>query len=61
MYIWTLCLNRFQATSLILGAKQLFDAYLLTLPRQHKAVFLTFVTKLRELAGTGGKAEVLGI
>ncbi len=45
----------------IRGAKQVSDAYLLTLARQHKAVFLTFDTKLQELAGRGGQAEVLGI
>ncbi len=43
------------------SAEHVSDAYLLTLARQHKAVFLTFDTKLRELAGPGGKAEVLGI
>ena len=45
----------------ITGAKQVSDAYLLTLARQHKAVFLTFDTKLRELAGVGIKVEVLGL
>lgn len=43
----------------LLGHHQVTDAYLLALARRHKAVFLTFDTRLRALAH-GSPAEVLG-
>jgi toxin-antitoxin system PIN domain toxin len=44
----------------ITGNKQVMDAYLLNLARLHKAAFVTFDTRLRELAGTAMKIEILG-
>jgi toxin-antitoxin system PIN domain toxin len=42
------------------GHKQITDAYLLDLARRHDATFLTFDAKLRVLAGTRVRTEVLG-
>ncbi|MEO7141929.1 MAG: TA system VapC family ribonuclease toxin [Bryobacteraceae bacterium] len=45
----------------ILGSKQVTDAYLLALAHRNDAIFLTFDTRLKTLAGHGIKTEVLGI
>jgi predicted nucleic acid-binding protein len=42
-----------------LGTKQVTDAYLLALAERHDATFLTFDTKLKALAGSRAKTEVL--
>jgi len=42
------------------GAKQVTDAYLLSVAERHGATFLTFDTKLKALAGSRAKTEVLG-
>lgn len=44
----------------ILGSKQVMDAYLLRLASLHEATFVTFDARLRELAGSSVKIEVLG-
>ena len=44
----------------ILGSKQVTDAYLLMLARRHKATFVTFDTRLKDLAGAETKVQVLG-
>jgi toxin-antitoxin system PIN domain toxin len=41
------------------GTKQVTDAYLLALAERHRATFLTFDAKLRALAGSRAKTEVL--
>jgi uncharacterized protein len=41
------------------GTKQVMDAYLLALAERHGATFLTFDTKLKALAGSRAKTEVL--
>ena len=41
------------------GANQVTDAYLLALAERHDATFLTFDTKLKALAGSRAKTEVL--
>lgn len=43
----------------ILGARQVTDAYLLALARKHRAVFVTFDSRLRELAGSAVGIRVL--
>src|SRR5947209_415575 len=48
------------ALASILGSKQVTDAYLLTLARRHEATFVTFDSRLRELAGRETKIDVLG-
>jgi toxin-antitoxin system PIN domain toxin len=45
----------------ILGAKQVTDIYLLAIARLNGAVFVTFDTKLRGLAGAEAEVEVLGL
>jgi uncharacterized protein len=45
----------------VLGSRQVTDAYLLALARRHRAVFVTFDTRLRALAGTETRTEVLGL
>lgn len=45
----------------ILGSKQVTDFYLLSLARQHAAIFLTFDSKLNGLAGAETQVEVLGL
>lgn len=45
----------------ILGAKQVTDIYLLSLALLHDAVFVTFDTKLRGLAGAEPQVEILGL
>jgi predicted nucleic acid-binding protein len=44
----------------ILGSRQLTDAYLLMLARRHNATFVTFDTRLKNLAGAETKVRVLG-
>jgi len=44
----------------MLGSKQVTDGYLLRLAEQHNAVFLTFDTRLRELAEGSPRTEVIG-
>jgi len=44
----------------LMGSKQVMDAYLLHLARLHKATFVTFDGRLRELAGSAVKVEVVG-
>ena len=44
----------------LLGSKQVMDAYLLNLARQHKATFMTFDSRLREMARAGTEIEILG-
>jgi predicted nucleic acid-binding protein len=41
------------------GTKQVTDAYLLALAEQHDATFVTFDTKLKALAGSRARTEVL--
>jgi predicted nucleic acid-binding protein len=41
------------------GTKQITDAYLLALAQRHGATFLTFDAKLKALAGSRAKTEVL--
>ena len=43
----------------ILGSKQVADAYLLSLARQHKAKLMTFDARLRAATGSGEELEVL--
>lgn len=43
----------------VLGRKQITDAYLLALAQWNDATFLTFDRRLRDLAGSGVKTEVL--
>jgi hypothetical protein len=43
----------------ILGNKQVTDAYLLRLARQHRAKLITFDTKLQALARSGNEIETL--
>ncbi len=43
----------------ILGSKQVMDVYLLRIAKQHKAAFLTFDAKLKELADAEGSLEIL--
>jgi toxin-antitoxin system PIN domain toxin len=45
----------------ILGAKQVTDIYLLSLALLNDAVFVTFDTKLRGLAGAEPQVEILGL
>ena|SRR5579871_1437637 len=49
-----------QAFGKILGSKQVTDAYLVELAHHHQATFLTFDTKLRELAGSASDVEIIG-
>ena len=49
------------ALARILGSKQVTDAYLLALARRHKATFVTFDSRLKELAGSDTKMDVLGV
>ena len=44
-----------------LGTKQVTDAYLLALAEWNEAAFLTFDKRLKELAGSGVKTEVLSV
>jgi uncharacterized protein len=44
----------------ILGYKQVTDAYLLALARHYNATFVTFDTKLKNLAGPETRIQVLG-
>jgi len=44
----------------LMGSKQVMDAYLLYLARQRDATFVTFDSRLRELAGSAVKIEVMG-
>jgi len=44
----------------ITGSKQVMDTYLLSLARQSRATFVTFDARLRELAGSAVKIEVMG-
>ncbi len=44
----------------ILGAKQVTDAYLLAIARRHKATFVTFDARLRNLAKGTTEVEILG-
>jgi len=41
------------------GTKQVTDAYLLSLAERHDATFLTFDTRLKALAGSKAKTEIL--
>jgi toxin-antitoxin system PIN domain toxin len=41
------------------GTKQVTDAYLLALAEWNEATFLTFDTRLKDLAGSGVRTEVL--
>jgi toxin-antitoxin system PIN domain toxin len=43
----------------VLGAKQVTDAYLLALAEWRAATLLTFDTRLRDLAGSAARCEVL--
>jgi uncharacterized protein len=43
----------------LLGNKQVTDAYLLWVARQHHASFVTFDTRLRAIAGSRGEVEIL--
>jgi uncharacterized protein len=43
----------------ILGSKQVTDAYLISLARQHKAKLVTFDARLRAATGNGEELEVL--
>jgi predicted nucleic acid-binding protein len=43
----------------ILGSKQVTDAYLLRLARQHRARLVTFDGKLRALASSDKEIEIL--
>ena len=43
----------------ILGYKQVTDAYLLALARRHSATFVTFDTKLKDLAGPETRIQIL--
>jgi uncharacterized protein len=43
----------------ILGSKQVTDAYLMNLARQHKAKFMTFDARLRAATRNGEELEVL--
>jgi uncharacterized protein len=43
------------------GHKQITDAYLLDLAQKHDAIFVTFDHKLRSLAGSTVRTEILGI
>jgi uncharacterized protein len=43
----------------ILGSKQVTDAYLISLARQHKAKLMTFDARLRVATGSGEELEVL--
>jgi toxin-antitoxin system PIN domain toxin len=47
------------SVSRILGSKQVTDAYLLFLARRSGAVFVTFDTRLRALAGQDTETEVI--
>jgi len=42
-----------------LGTKQVTDAYLLALAERNHATFLTFDRRLKDLAGSGVKTEIL--
>jgi uncharacterized protein len=44
----------------VLGHKQVTDAYLLALARRYNATFVTFDTRLTELAGPETRIQVLG-
>jgi predicted nucleic acid-binding protein len=44
----------------ILGSQQVTDAYLLALARRHNAVFVTFDTRLRAVAGPDAAMDILG-
>jgi toxin-antitoxin system PIN domain toxin len=44
----------------LFGTKQIMDAYLLWLARRHHAIFVTFDTRLRALAGSQRDVEILG-
>jgi len=44
----------------LMGSKQVMDTYLLNLAGLHKATFVTFDARLRELAGSAVKVEVMG-
>ncbi len=50
-------LAMFQKT---LGTNQVTDAYLLRLARRHSAVFVTFDRRLKVLAGSEARTEILG-
>jgi predicted nucleic acid-binding protein len=41
------------------GATQVTDAYLLALAERHHATFLTFEARLKALAGSRAKTEIL--
>jgi toxin-antitoxin system PIN domain toxin len=43
----------------ILGSRQVMDVYLLRMAAQHKATFLTFDAKLKELVNAEDRAEIL--
>lgn len=45
----------------ILGSKQVTDAYLLKLAYWHRARFVTFDSRLKELTGLETRIEILGI
>jgi hypothetical protein len=45
----------------IFGYKQITDAYLLGLARRRRATFLTFDARLRGLADSETRLEILGI
>lgn len=45
----------------ILGPGQVTDAYLLALARRRHATFVTFDSRLRALAGSAVKTEILGL